>query len=133
VSTGHDPDTLASKLSRCKEGMAQFLQFGYNFYEDYACRGTSLISETDLSRCNKCYKMGTSAVSRYNFDRSQKTVTMQDYYYGHWSGVGIQLYKGHDIESRKCKNCDKFMNYIVRVSVVVLALTKQMLLRHKAF
>jgi hypothetical protein len=36
-STGHDPDTLASKLSRCKEG-------------------TSLISGTNLSRCNKCYK-----------------------------------------------------------------------------
>jgi len=33
-------------------------------------------------------------------------------YGGHWSGVGIQLYKGHDIENRKCKNCDKFMNYI---------------------
>ena len=44
----------------------------------YACRGTKLISGTDLSRCNKCYKMGTGAVSRYKFDRSQKTVTVQD-------------------------------------------------------
>ncbi len=31
----------------------------------YECRGTKLISETDLSKCNKCYKMGTGAVSRY--------------------------------------------------------------------
>ncbi len=60
--------------------------------------------------------MDTCAVSRYKFDRSDKTVTMQDYYCVHWSGVGLQFYKGHDIESSKCKNCDKFMNYIVRVS-----------------
>ena len=76
ASTGHDPDTLARKLSRCKEGTAWFLPSGYKFYRSRACRGTKLISETDLSRCNKCYKMGTGAVSRYNFDRSQKTVTM---------------------------------------------------------
>ena len=61
--------------------------------------------------------MGTCAVSRYKFDRSQKTVTMQDFYYGHWSGIGIQLYKGHDIESRKSKNCDKFITPTVRVSL----------------
>ena len=29
VSTGHDPDTLARKLSRCKEGMAHFLPSWY--------------------------------------------------------------------------------------------------------
>ena len=38
-----------------------------------------MISETDLSRCNKCYKMGTSAVSRYKFDQSQESVTVQDF------------------------------------------------------
>jgi hypothetical protein len=47
-----------------------FCHPGTNFIEHYACRGTSLISETDLSRCNKCYKMGTGAVSRYNLSRS---------------------------------------------------------------
>ena len=26
AASGHDPDTLATKLSRCKEGMAWFLQ-----------------------------------------------------------------------------------------------------------
>ncbi|MCX6262263.1 MAG: hypothetical protein NTY95_15775, partial [Bacteroidia bacterium] len=31
-STGQGPDTLASKLSRCKEGMAHFLPSWYKFY-----------------------------------------------------------------------------------------------------
>jgi hypothetical protein len=51
-----------------------FCRPGTNLVEHYACRGIKLISETDLSRCNKCYKKGTGAVSRYKFDRSQKTV-----------------------------------------------------------
>jgi hypothetical protein len=58
--------------------MAQFLPFGYNFYEDYECRGTSLISGTDLSRCNKCYKMGTGAVSWYKLTRSLEFVTLKE-------------------------------------------------------
>ena len=33
----------------------------------------------------------------------------------------------------QCKNCDELINSTVRVSVVVLALRKQMFLRHKAF
>ena len=37
-----------------------------------------MINGTDLSRYNKCYKMGTGAVSRYKLSRSQKTVTVQD-------------------------------------------------------
>jgi len=32
ASTGQGPGTLASKLSRCKEGMAHFLQSWYKFY-----------------------------------------------------------------------------------------------------
>jgi hypothetical protein len=31
AASGHDPDTLAKKLSRCKEGMAHFLLSGYKF------------------------------------------------------------------------------------------------------
>jgi hypothetical protein len=93
ASTGHDPDTLARKLSRCKEGTAWFLPSGYKFYRSRACRGTKLISETDLSRCNKCYKMGTGAVSRYNFDRSQKTVTMQDFFCGHVRVSGCKFWQ----------------------------------------
>ena len=78
ASTGQSPGTLARKLSRCKEGTAWFLPSRYKFYRRRACRGSSLISETNLSRCNKCYKIGTGAVSRYKLSRSQKIVMIQD-------------------------------------------------------
>ena len=55
-----------------------FLPSGYKFYRSWACHGTKLLSGTNLSRCNKCYKMGTGAVSRYNLSRSQNTITVQD-------------------------------------------------------
>ena len=73
AASGHDPDTLARKLSRCKEGMAHFLRLSTNFYGHYACRGTSLIEAGKLSRY-RIFVKGTSAVSRYNLSRSQKTV-----------------------------------------------------------
>ena len=59
-----------------------FCHPGTSFNRRYACRDTNLISETDLSSCNKCYKMGTGAVSRYKLSRSQKTVTVLDLYCG---------------------------------------------------
>ena len=31
-ASGQGPDTLATNLSRCKEGMAHFLPFGYKFF-----------------------------------------------------------------------------------------------------
>jgi hypothetical protein len=43
ASTGQGPGTLASKLSRCKEGMARFLESWYKFSGLYECRGTMLI------------------------------------------------------------------------------------------
>ena len=50
---------------------------GTNFYEDYACRGTSLIGAARLSPVTNLVE-GTGAVSRYKLSRSQKAVTMQD-------------------------------------------------------
>ncbi len=76
-STGQGPGTLARKLSRCKEGMAQFLPSRYKFYEHYECRGTSLIGAGKLSRY-RIFVGGTGAVSRYKLSRSQKSVTVQD-------------------------------------------------------
>lgn len=64
-SAGQGPGTLGRIESRRKEGMARFLASWYNFYKHYVCRDTKLISGTDLSKCNKCYKMSTGAVSRY--------------------------------------------------------------------
>ena len=46
-ATGQVLLTLARKLSRCKEGMAQFLPLWYRFYGHYACRGTILLSYYD--------------------------------------------------------------------------------------
>jgi hypothetical protein len=65
TASGQGPGTLAGKLSWCKEGMAHFLPSWYNFYR--ALR-----------------------VSRYKFDRSQNTVTVQNYYWGHWRSVAVQ-------------------------------------------
>ncbi len=65
ASTGQNPDTLAGKLSRCKEGMAHFLPSGYKFYR--ALR-----------------------VSRYKFNRSRETITVQDFTWGHWRSVAVQ-------------------------------------------
>jgi hypothetical protein len=62
--------------------VASAKEAGYKFNRRYVCRGTKLISGTNLSRFNKCYKMGTGAVSRYKFDRSRKTVTVQDLFCG---------------------------------------------------
>jgi len=55
----------ARKLSRCKEGTAQFLPSWYKIY--WALR-----------------------VSGYKVDRSQKTITVQDYCWGHWRSVAVQ-------------------------------------------
>jgi len=60
---------------------ACFCRRGTNFVEHYACRGTSLIGATNLSPVINLVGC-TGAVSRYKFDRSQETVTVQDLYYG---------------------------------------------------
>jgi hypothetical protein len=60
---------------------ALFASHGTNFIEHYACRGTSLNGAGKLSR----YRIlvgGTCAVSRYKLSRSQKSVTVQDLYWG---------------------------------------------------
>jgi len=86
-ASGQGPGTLARKLSRCKEGMAHFLPSGYKFYRSRACRGTSLIEAGKLSRY-RIFVRDTCAVSRYKFDRSQETVTVQDLYCGQMSVSG---------------------------------------------
>ena len=50
-----------------------FCRHGTNFIEHYACRGTSMIEAVNLSRYTN-FKAGTSAVSRYKADRSQKVI-----------------------------------------------------------
>ncbi len=50
--------------------------------------------------------------------RSQEFVIVQNLYCKHWSGVRVVRHEGHDIESRKFKNRDKQMTFIVRVSTI---------------
>ncbi len=58
-----------------------FCRPGTNFYEHYACRGTSLVGAANLSPDTNLVA-GTGAVSRYNLSRSQKFVKVQDLYCG---------------------------------------------------
>ena len=66
AASGLGPGTLAEKLSRCKEGMAHFLPSGYKFYL-------------------------TLRVSRYNYNQSHNTITLQDFCWGHWRSVVVQV------------------------------------------
>ena len=87
ASTGQGPGTLARKLSRCKEGMAHFLPSRWKFCELYACRGTSLIGDANLSPVTKLVG-STGAVSRYKLSRRQELVTVQDFNCGQMSVSG---------------------------------------------
>jgi len=58
-----------------------------SFIEHYACRGTSLIGATNLSPVTKLVA-STSAVSRYNLSRSQKSVKVQGFNCGQMSVSG---------------------------------------------
>jgi hypothetical protein len=83
-STGQGTGTLASKLSRraprerseqrgCKEGMAWFLQIQVQVLsKPVYCHGTGFLLGA----------LAPPQAGRYKFDRSQKTVTVQDLYCG---------------------------------------------------
>jgi hypothetical protein len=68
AASEQSPGTLARKLSRCKEGMAQFLHSGTNLIEHYACRGTILNRVSNLSPVTLLVE-STGAVSRYKLSR----------------------------------------------------------------
>jgi hypothetical protein len=80
-----------------------FCHLGTSFDRRYACCGTKLISETNLSRCNKCYKMGTGAVSRYKFDRSQKLVMVQNFNCGQMRVSGCKFWQDLSWEQSAAK------------------------------
>jgi hypothetical protein len=106
----------ATKLSRCKEGMAHFLPSGYNLSELYECRGTRLIGVANLSPVTKLIA-GTGAVSRYKFDRSQKTVKV--YWIliaGRCACPGATTSTNLSWVQEQSKKCDKQLTHIVRVT-----------------
>jgi hypothetical protein len=92
-----------------------FLPSWYKFYRSLACRGRKLNEAGKLSRY--CYFVNsTGAVSRYKVDRSQRIVTVYRIYFvcnGARPGAGFgRICLG----SRVCKNRDKRLTHIVRVS-----------------
>ena len=80
ASTGQGLGTLARKLSRCKEGMACFLQSWYKFYCVLARSRYNFDGSREFIPGKKLVE-STGAVSRYKLSRSQKFITVQDLNY----------------------------------------------------
>lgn len=93
-----------------------FCHPGTNFIEHYACRGTSLIGAGKLSRY-RIFVGDTCAVSRYKFDRSQKTVKMQDLYCVQVCVSGCKFWQELSWEQGAAKTMTIQLTHIVRVSV----------------
>jgi len=76
------PRICPDRLENChgaRRVRCGFCRPGTKFDRRYACRGTSLIGAGKLSRY--CYFINsTGAASRYKFNRSQKTVKVQNFY-----------------------------------------------------
>ena len=83
----------ATKLSRCKEGMAWFLPSGYKFCELYECRGTRLIG-------------------------SRLQVKVTEVFCGYWRGRGISYYKSVKEVGAKAKT---MTNNLPILSVLAVA------------
>jgi hypothetical protein len=74
VSAGQGPGTLARIESRCKEGMARFLESWYKPSGLYECRGTNEISDWYLVTLQKFYKWVLVQCRGTNRQRSQESV-----------------------------------------------------------
>ena len=92
--TQHPGRVLVSRLRRDQKAVTVqggygtcFCRHGTNFIEHYACRSTSLVGASKLSRY-RIFVGGTGAVSRYKLSRSQKSVTVQDLYCGQMNVSG---------------------------------------------
>ena len=93
-----------------------FCHLGTKFDRRYACRGTSFISETNLSRCNKCYKRALAQFRGTSMIGARKLSRCRIYIAGRCGcpGAGFgRICHG----SRVCKNHDEPINYTVRVIV----------------
>jgi hypothetical protein len=76
------PRQRGQKTVTVQEGYGTcFCHHGTNFITFWRDRGTSLVGAVNLSPVTKLVE-STGAVSRYNADRSQKLVTVQDLWCG---------------------------------------------------
>ena len=94
-----------------------FCRPGTSFIDHYECRGTSIIGAANLSPVTK-FGEGTGAVSRYKFDRSQKTVKV--YWIliaGRCACPGATTSTNLSWVQEQSKKCDKQLTHIVRVIV----------------
>ena len=69
---------------------ACFCSHGTSFIDFWRDRGTRLIGAANLSPVTRLVWC-TGAVSRYRLSRSQKTITMQDLYWGQVSVSGFKM------------------------------------------
>ena len=76
TSTEQSPDSLAARLSRCKEGMARVFAVRVRSWFNITRVAIQAFKMTDkLSRY--CYLLNsTGAVSRYKLSRSQEFITV---------------------------------------------------------
>src|SRR4030042_6996092 len=82
----------ATKLSRCKEGMAHFLPSGYKLYLALRVSRYKVDREQVISQDIQSFIAGTSAVSRYKLSRNQKIVMIQDFDCGQMRVSGCNGY-----------------------------------------
>jgi hypothetical protein len=100
-----------------------FCKSRYKFCRSRACRGTSLIGASKLSRY-RIFVRGTSAVSRYKLSRSQKTVKMQNLNYGQMRVSGCKFWQDLSWEQGAAKTMTNNLPILsvlwVRVLLIVL-------------
>jgi hypothetical protein len=113
ASTGQGPGTPSTRGQKTVT-----VQGGYgalfaiqvqSFIEHYACRGTSLIGAANLSLFTKLVA-GTGAVSRYNADRSQKFITVQDFNCG----------------QKRVSGCNSYYEFVLRAGAKAKSVTNNL-------
>lgn len=92
ASTGQGPGTLAAKLSRCKEGMAHFLQIKVQGYLRFTSVAVQVFSEPVNYHGIGFLLRALAQRSRYNVYRSQKFVKVQDF---DCEQMSVSWCKGH--------------------------------------
>jgi hypothetical protein len=103
----------------------------YNFSKHYACRGTSLIGVSKLSRY-RIFIAGTGAVSRYKLSRSQKSVKVQDFNCGQMRVSGCNNhYKFVLSAGTKAKSVTNNLPILSVLYVVIIYFVKRIICRVK--
>ena len=108
---------FSQKVVTVQEGYGTcFCRHGTNFITSWRDRGTILIGAASLSPVTNLVT-GTSAVSRYNLSRSQKTVKVyRNLIACRCACPGATTFTNLSWVQEQSKNRDKQLTHIVRVS-----------------